>query len=115
MKAVIKNVKLMRIDQIWKKHKPQGLGFSDNDAIIVTLKAEAGKTINVTFYCRLKGDGTLGRSITKASEKRQKTLQNFIKKYISPQKAYDIRNNIKKWKGKKVELEKINEDFVIKI
>lgn len=115
MKATIQNVRLMRIDEIWKKHKPQGLGFSDNDAIIIDIKTEDSKEFSQTFYCRLKGDGTLGHSITKASEKRQQELQNFIKKYISQDKNYNIRENIDKWKGNKVEIEKIDGSFTIKV
>ena len=105
----------MRIDKIWKKHKPQGLGFSDNDAIILDLKTENGNAFAQTFYCRLKGDGTLGRSITSRSRGRQMQVQIFIKKYISSDQNYNIRNNIGKWKGKEVEAEKINGGFIIKI
>jgi len=115
MKAVIKDIKLMRINQIWKKHKPQGLGFSDNDVIIIYLETEDGSMFTKDFYCRLKGDGTLGHSVTKGSEKRQTELQNFIKKYISRDERYNIRENVKAWKGKEVEVEKINNGFVIKI
>ena len=107
MEAIIKNVKLMHIDDIFKKHKPQGLGFSDNDVIIINLRTSDGNKFNQNFYCRLKGDGTLGHSITKASEKRQKELQNFIKRYISRDKNYNIRNNIDKWKNKKKKTKKI--------
>ncbi len=115
MKAIILNVKLKRINEIWKKHKPQGLGFSDNDVIILNLKRDDGKKFSQDFYCRLKADGTLGHSITKTSERRQKELQNFIKKYISRDENYNIRNNINKWKGKEVEVEEINGGFIIKI
>jgi len=115
MKAVIQNTKLKRIDEIWKKHKPQGLGFSDTDVIIINIKTKNGKKFTQNFYCRLKGDGTLGHSITKASEKRQRELQNFIKKYISKDDTYDVRNNINTWKGKDVEVEKINSSYIIKI
>ncbi len=115
MKAKIKNAKLMRINQIWKKHKPQGLGFSDNDVIIIELKPADGKLFTQSFYCRLKADGTLGHSITKTSEKRQIELQNFIKKYISRDENYDIKNNINTWKGKDVEIEEVNDSYVIKI
>src|SRR3989338_1552632 len=108
MKATIQNVKLMRIDQIWKKHKPQGLGFSDNDVIILDLKTSDGNKFTQNFYCRIKADGSLGHSITKRSEQRQKELQIFIKKYISKDGKYNIRENIDKWKGKEVEVEKIN-------
>lgn len=115
MKATIQNAKLMRIDQIWKKHKPQGLGFSDNDAIILNLKTEDDKKFTQTFYCRLKADGTLGHSITRVSERRQRELQSFIRKYISKDENYNIRNNINTWKGKDLEIEEVNGGHVIKI
>jgi len=117
MKATIQKAELRRIDDIWKKHKPQGLGFSDNDAIVLTLKitGKQGKKFTETFYCRLKGDGTLGRSMTHASEKRQQTLQKFIKKYISKEKRYNIRENIDKWKGKEIEVEEIDGSLIITI
>ena len=115
MKATIKDVKLMRIDKIFKKHKPQGLGFSDNDVIVVSLRTNDGNAFSQDFYCRLKGDGTLGHSITRTSEKRQQELRNFIKEYISKDEKYNIRNNIEAWKGKEVEAEKINGGFAIKI
>jgi len=115
MKATIKDVKLMRIDEIFKKHKPQGLGFSDNDVILINLRTNDGNKFDQNFYCRLKADGTLGHSITKTSEKRQKELQIFIKKYISKDGKYNIRENIDKWKGKEVEIEKLNGGFIIEI
>lgn len=115
MKATIKDVKLMRIDKIFKKHKPQGLGFSDNDVIVINLRTSDGNAFSQNFYCRLKADGTLGHSITKTSEKRQKELQIFIRKYISPVEDYNIRNNFEAWKGKEVEADKLNGGFIIKI
>jgi len=115
MKATIKKAELRRIDDVFKKHKPQGLGFSDNDAIILNLKTKTGKVFSETYYCRLKGDGTLGHSITKTSEKRQQNLRNFIKKYISKDKKYNVRGNISKWKGKEVEVEEIEGSLIIVI
>ena len=115
MKAIIQKVELRIINAVWKKHKPQGLGFSDNDAIVLAFKTKDGKEFSETFYCRLKGDGTLGHSITKASEKRQRNLQNFIEKYISKEKRYNVRENIGKWKGKEVEIEMINDRFNIEL
>nr|MBA4405211.1 hypothetical protein [Nanoarchaeum sp.] len=105
----------MKVNQIWKKHKPQGLGFSDTDVIIIELKSTDGKLFTQCFYCRLKADGSLGHSITKTSEKRQKELQNFIKKYICQDENYNIKNDINTWKGKEVNVEKINGGFIIKI
>ena len=115
MKATIQNVKLMRIDQIWKKHKPQGLGFSDNDVIILDLKTSDGNKFTQNFYCRIKADGSLGHSITKRSEQRQKELQIFIRSYISKDGKYNIRDNINAWKGKEVEVDKLDGGFIIKI
>ena len=115
MKAIIHKAELKRIDDVWKKHKPQGLGFSDNDVIILGLKTAAGKTFEEDFYCRLKGDGTLGHSITKASEKRQRNIQNFISKYISKSERYSVRENIIQWKGKEIEVEEIDGSLFIVI
>ncbi len=115
MKATIQKAELKKIDNIWKKHKPQGLGFSDNDVVIVGLKTTSGKKFEQDFYCRLKGDGTLGHSITKASEKRQQNLRNFIKKYISKDKRYKVRDNLNKWKGKEVEVEELDGSYAIKL
>ena len=118
MKAIIHKAELKRIDDVWKKHKPQGLGFSDNDVIILGLKTAAGKTFEEDFYCRLKGDGTLGHSITKASEKRQRNLQNFISKYIRKSQKYDgynVRENISQWKGKEEEVEEIDGSLIIEL
>lgn len=115
MKAVIQNAKIRHIDAIWKKHKPQGLGFSDTDAVILNLKTEGGKEFSETFYCRLKGDGTLGHSITHASEKRQNELRRFIGKYFSKDKRYNARDNIDKWKGKEVLVEELNNGYTIAV
>lgn len=115
MKATILSAKIKLINEIWKKHKPQGLGFSDNDAIIIDLKIVKGKKFTQTFYCRLKADGTLGHSSTHRSEHRQQELQDFIKKYISKKEDYNIKSNISKWKGKKVDIDKINGGYIIKV
>ncbi len=115
MKATIQKASLRRIDDIWKKHKPQGLGFSDTDVVILRLKTKDGKTFDQNFYCRLKGDGTLGRSITRASEKRQQNLLNFIRKYISKDKGYNVRENISRWSGKEVQIEGTRDSYQVKI
>lgn len=113
MKATIQKALLQRIDDVWKKHKPQGLGFSDNDVVILQLKTKEGKTFDQSFYCRLKGGGTIGLSITKASEKRQQNLRNFVRRYISKEKKYNVRENINKWKGKEVEVEELDDGYII--
>src|SRR3989338_5337125 len=100
MKATIQNAKLMRIDKVWKGHKPQGLGFSDTDVVIIDLKTNEGNVFTQSFYCRLKGDDTIWHSITKPSEKRQGNIMEFIRKYIGKDEKYKVRTNIQKWKGK---------------
>ena len=115
MKAIIQKVELRIINAVWKKHKPQGLGFSDTDVIIVTLKTTDGKMFDQDFYCRLKADGTLGHSLTKASEKRQKNVFNLIRKYISKEERYNIRENINQWKGKEVNMEELDGGYSIKL
>ena len=115
MKATIKDVKLMRIDKIFKKHKPQGLGFSDNDVIIINLRTSDGNAFSQNFYCRLKADGTLGHSITHASEKRQNELRKFIEKYFSKDKTYNVRANIDNWKGKEVFVEELDKGYTLAV
>lgn len=115
MKATIQKVILQQINDIWKKHKPQGLGFSDTDAVIIALKTKEGQKFTETFYCRLKGDGTLGHSITKASEKRQQNLWKFIKKYISKEKEYNVRENIGKWEEREVDVEELDNGYTIRL
>ncbi len=116
MKAVIKEAKLLHVDDVWKGHKPQGLGFSDTDVIIVTVQEKGGKELfEQDFYCRLKADGTLAHSITRRSEKRQRELQAFIRKYVSKEEGYNVKAKIGGWKGKEVELEKVGGVYIIKI
>ena len=103
MKAIIKDVKLKSVFDLWET-KPQGLSFADTDAIVLTIKAN-GKTISETFYCRITANGTLATTgANKLSLKRQKMLQVFINKYISKEKNYNIRKKINEWKGKPVKL-----------
>src|SRR3989338_8524241 len=113
MKAVIKEAKLLRVDDVWKVNKPQGLGFSDTDIITVVAQENGGKRFEQDFYCRLKADGTLAHSITKRSEKRQMELQAFIRKYVSKEKGYNVKARISEWKGKEIELEKVGNVYII--
>ncbi len=114
MKATIKEAKILRANEIWKKHKPQGIGFSDTDIIVVSWE-KGGRLFEQDFYCRLKADGTLGHSITKQSEKRQKDLQLIIRKYISKGKNYNVRAKISEWKGKEIELAKVDGVYIIEV
>ena len=116
MKAVIRVAKLLHVDDAWKGHKPQGLGFSDTDVIIVTVQEKGGKELfEQDFYCRLKADGSLAHSITRRSEKRQRELQAFISRYISKEKRYNVKARIGEWKGKDVAIEKVDGVYIIKI
>jgi len=114
MKAIIKDVKLKSIFDLWGK-KPQGLSLADTDAIVLTIKTK-GKTISETFYCRISANGTLATAgADKLSLRRQKTLQVFINKYITKEKNYNIRKRINEWKGKTVELINCNGEDIIKL
>ncbi len=114
MKAIIKDVKLKSIFDLWEK-KPQGLSFADTDAIVLTIKANS-KTISETFYCRINANGTLATAgANKLSLKRQKMLQAFINKYISKEKSYNIRKRINEWKGKTIELIKCKGEEIIEL
>ncbi len=115
MKAIIQNAKLSPINKVWKKHKPQGIGFSDTEAITLKIKMPANDTFFQTFYCRLKGDGTVGHSSTHASEKRQQNLKKFIARYISKSKRYKVRDDLSEWKGKEVEVEEVDGNYTIKL
>ncbi len=115
MKAVIQNVKLSPINEVWKKHKPQGIGFSDTEAITIKIKMLTSEIFFHTFYCRLKGDGTIGHSSTHASEKRQQNLKNFIARYISKSRRYNVRDNLSQWKGKELEVEEVDGSYTIKL
>ncbi len=114
MKVIIKEAKILRANEVWKKHKPQGIGFGDTDIVIISW-GNGGRLFEQDFYCRLKADGTLGHSITKQSEKRQKDLQLIIRRYISKEKNYNVRARINEWKGKKVELAKVDGVYIIEI
>ncbi|MDP3026377.1 MAG: hypothetical protein Q8N63_01620 [Nanoarchaeota archaeon] len=114
MKAIIKDVKLKSIFDLWER-KPQGLSFADTDAIVLTINAN-GRTISETFYCRITANGTLATTgANKLSLRKQKTLQAFINKYISKEKNYNIRERNNEWKGKTIELIKCNGEDIIEL
>lgn len=104
IKGKIEDAKIYRILDIWKR-KPKGVNFSDTDAVVVTVKA-GGKTIKKTFYCCIKASGKISLTqITKRATARQRKLADFIRKYITKDvKNYNIKQGIKEWKGKTVEV-----------
>lgn len=115
MKAVIKDVKLKSVFDLWER-KPQSLSFADTDAIVLILESSESKTISETFYCRITANGTLATAgANKLSLRKQKTLQAFINKYISKEKNYNIRERINEWKGKTIELIKCEGEDIIEL
>ncbi len=107
VKAIIKDAKLCKISDLWKK-KPRGLHFNDTDALIITAKTPNGKKIKETFYFCLKPDGTFNvDTITKdGSHARREKLATFLKhyKFTNDIKRYNLAEGVKEWKGKKIEV-----------
>lgn len=111
--AEITNVDIRRVNSIWKR-KPKGLGFEDTDALIV--KAKSDKPVAETFYICLKPDGTFEpKAINKNSQAFRSRLVRFLKYYrLADQiKGYNLREGVKKWVGKKVKVESVeNRDYI---
>lgn len=105
--AKIVNASIHKIVDLWKRHKPQGLGFADTDAIIVTAKTNDGKILRETFYTCIKPDGTFNmKSLSHASEARRRMLANFLiyNKITDSIENYNILDRIGEWKGKSIEI-----------
>jgi len=110
VKATIVNAKIYDVLDLWRK-KPRQLAFNDTDVVIVTAK-RGGKEIKETFFTCIKPDGTFAlKTPNKMSHARREKLAKFIKYYfkVKDPEEYNLKENIKQWKGKKVELEK---DFI---
>lgn len=107
VEAVIEDAKIQKISDLWAR-KPRGLQFNDTDALIVTAKTKAGKTINETFYFCLKPDGTfnIGTVSKDGSHLRRQRLGDFLTHYglAKEVKGYNIKEEVEKWKGKKIEV-----------
>lgn len=104
--AVIQDVKIFDVWDLWKR-KPKHLAFNDTDVIIVTAKA-GKKEVQETFYTCIKPDGTFAlKTPSNLSHVRRVKLAKFLKYYfnVKDPEEYDLREGIKKWKGKKVEIE----------
>ncbi len=110
--ATIQDAKVKRIYDIWKR-KPHGLGLGPIDAILLVIKTDDGRIINKTFYCCLDSLGRVKPSISKRGLAKQQELGNFIQKYISKEKNYNIKEKINGWKGKRITLLKLNESYII--
>ena len=103
--AVIKQAKLYDVFDIFNR-KPRQLAFNDTDAVVVTAARE-GKEFRETFYTCIKGDGTFSlKTPKKTSHAKRQKLANFIKYYFKADpEEYNLKEKIKDWPGKKVELE----------
>ncbi len=106
IEARIEDASIHKISDLWRK-KPRGLQFNDTDALIITAKTDDGKIIRETFYFCLKPDGTFDAdTVSHRSRGRRARLAAFLKHYkiTDAVRGYDVREGIRKWKGKNVEV-----------
>lgn len=103
-RATIVSAKIYDVLDLWRK-KPRQLAFNDTDAIVVTAK-RGGKEIKETFFTCLKPDGTFSlKTPNTRSQFRRNKLAKFIKYYFKKDpEEYNLKEDIKDWKGKKVDL-----------
>ncbi|MBL7148084.1 MAG: hypothetical protein ISS82_04630 [Nanoarchaeota archaeon] len=107
VKATIKDVKIYDVLDLWRR-KPRQLKFDDTDVIVVTTKV-GKKEVKETFFTCIKPDGTFNiETPNRVSRARRKKLVDFLKhyKFTKNPKDYNLKENIKQWKGKKVEVDK---------
>lgn len=99
-----------RIRKVWdifKKHKPSGVGLTDTEAIVLVIETKGENVINETLYACLLPDGRINTNeMSHRAGASQRRLANFISKYISKDANYNVKENIKKWVGVPVQLEK---------
>jgi len=116
IKATIKDARIYDVLDLWKR-KPRQLGFNDTEVIVVTVKA-GSEEIKESFFTCLKPDGTFNiRTPNRISEARRQKLASFLKYYfkIKEPEHYNLKENIKNWVGKQVEIvkgDKINYIFI---
>lgn len=106
IKAVIKDVKIRKIRELWRK-RPTGVDFGDTEAIILTLETDEGKVLQHVFYVRLKANGTFSTSVIfPRSRAKQMALARFLKYYKITEdiKSYNVLKGVKDWIGKKVDI-----------
>lgn len=104
--AVIQDAKIYDVWDLWKK-KPRHLAFNDTDVILVNVKA-GERMVQETFITCIKPDGTFSlETPNRRSHARRAKLAKFLKYYFNVKnpEEYNLREGIKKWVGKKVELE----------
>ena len=114
--ATIQDAKIYKISDLWRR-KPRGLKFNDTDALVVTLRAQDGSTIKETFYFCLKPDGTFNvNTISRDSSRaRRRRLASFLKHYkiTSNVDEYNLKDEIKRWKGIEVAAIKVGDSGFI--
>lgn len=105
--AKIKDAKILKVLDIFKKHKPQGVRLTDTEAIVLTLETSGGKKASETLYGCILPDGRINtKEMSHNAGLKQSRIANFISKYIAEDSAnYNVRENIGKWKGRPVKLE----------
>ncbi|MFH1239897.1 MAG: hypothetical protein V1672_01665 [Candidatus Diapherotrites archaeon] len=113
--AVIQDAKIYKVFDLWKR-KPKCLTFNDTDAIVVTAKIKGGENVKETFFTCLKADGTFSlQTPNHIAKLRREKLAKFLTYYKltdSPEE-YNLVDNIRKWKNKKVKVVKEKGDHYI--
>lgn len=113
--ATIQGAEIKAVYDLWK-HKPKGLTFDDADVIIVTAKTKGGKVIRETFFTCLRDKGTFSLDAARwVSRLRRRRLASFLMYYglAKDPESYNLREGIKDWKGKKIEIVKSgNVDYI---
>lgn len=107
LKGKIKKAGIVKVLDIFKKHKPRGVHLTDTEAIVLSIKAEDGREVGETFYACILPDGRINtKQMSHRATASQRRLANFISKYITPDVTrYNVKQNIRKWVGIPVELE----------
>ncbi len=104
--AVIQDAKIYGVFDLWKR-KPKPLAFNDTDVVIVTVES-GGRKIKESFFTCIKGDGTFSlKTPSRLSHSRREKLAKFLEYYLKVKdpEEYNLKEKIKEWKGKKIELE----------
>lgn len=106
--AKIKDAKIVKVLKLFKKHKPQGVRFTDTEAIVLTLQTPDGKTVTETLYGCILPDGRINtKEMSHGALANQRRMHQFISEYITKDvENYNVRENIGRWKGKSVALQK---------
>jgi len=114
--AVIRDAEVHKIYDLFSR-KPAGLGFNETEALVVIGRTEDGRLVQDTFYLGLKADGTfdphpMGRDAVKY---RRHRLASFLEYYKMTDDVsnYKLREGLKDWIGKHVEVVQVDEDLAI--